>query len=65
MSILSILIFLVVLGVVLWLINSYVPMDPKIKMILNVVIVIFVVVWLLQALGLMSFLSRPAISHPG
>lgn len=63
MSILGILIFLVVLGVVLWLINAYIPMDPKIKTILNVVVVIFVVVWLLQVLGLFSYLQQPVVKR--
>ena len=45
---------LVVVGVVLWLINTYIPMDQKIKTILNVVVVIVVVVWLLQAFGVVG-----------
>lgn len=59
MSLLGIIIFLVIVGVVLWLINAYVPMDAKIKTILNVVVVIFVVIWLLRALGLITYLSTP------
>jgi hypothetical protein len=51
MSLISLLIALVIVGVVLWLINTYIPMDGKIKKILNVVVVIFVVVWLLGAFG--------------
>jgi hypothetical protein len=43
----EIIIVLVVVGLALWLINNYVPMDPKIKQILNVVVVILVVLWLL------------------
>ena len=41
-------------GVVLWLVNNYIPMDGKIKSILNVVVVIVVILWLLQAFGLLS-----------
>jgi hypothetical protein len=48
MSLISLIVLLIVIGVALWLINSYIPMDPKIKTILNVVIVIAVVLWLLQ-----------------
>ncbi|MEO6717335.1 MAG: Thivi_2564 family membrane protein [Novosphingobium sp.] len=48
----NIVIALVVVGVVLWLINTYIPMDGKIKSILNVVIVIAVVIWLLRAFSL-------------
>jgi hypothetical protein len=40
---------LVVVGILLWLLNNYVPMDGKIKQIVNVVVVIVVVIWVLQA----------------
>lgn len=62
MSLLGIIVFLLVVGVVLWLINAYVPMDSKIKTILNVVVVIFVIIWLLRALGLISYLSTPVVT---
>ncbi|MBK8788294.1 MAG: hypothetical protein IPN43_17835 [Chitinophagaceae bacterium] len=54
MSLLSILLVLVVVGVILWLVNTYIPMDRKIKNILNVVVVIVVIIWLLQAFGLLD-----------
>ena len=54
MALLSIIIVLIVVGVLLWLINTYVPMDGKIKGILNAVVVIVVVLWLLQAFGLLG-----------
>jgi hypothetical protein len=54
MSLLSILLVLVVVGVILWLVNTYIPMDRKIKNILNVVVVILVIIWLLQAFGLLD-----------
>lgn len=57
MSIISLLITLVVVGVLLWLVNTYIPMDGKIKNILNIVIVIVVVLWLLQAFGVMGSIS--------
>jgi len=47
----SILITLIIVGVVLWLINSYIPMDAKIKTIINVVAIIAVIVWLLKGAG--------------
>ena len=47
MSLLSLVVVLIVVGVLLWLVNSYIPMDAKIKNILNVVVVIVVVLWLL------------------
>jgi hypothetical protein len=42
-----------VVGVLLWLVNTYVPMDAKIKSILNAVVVIAVVLWLLNLFGLL------------
>jgi hypothetical protein len=57
MPLLTIVIVLIVVGVLLWLINNYIPMDGKIKSILNAVVVIVVVIWLLQAFGLLGSLS--------
>ena len=52
MSIINLLIVLVVVGVILWLVNTYIPMDGKIKTILNIVVIIAVVIWLLRAFGI-------------
>lgn len=57
MPIMTIVIALIVAGVVLWLINTYIPMDSKIKNILNAVVVIVVVIWLLQAFGVLNSLK--------
>ncbi len=57
MPLLTVLIILIVAGVILWLVNSYIPMDRKIKSILNVVVVIVVVVWLLKVFGIFHYLS--------
>ena len=54
MSLISVVITLIVVGVLLWLINNYIPMDGKIKKILNAVVVICVVVWLLFAFGVIN-----------
>ena len=54
MSLISLIVTLIVIGVLLWLVNTYIPMDGKIKKILNVVVVICVVVWLLYAFGIIS-----------
>ena len=48
MPLISLVIVLIVVGVLLWLVNSYIPMDAKIKQILNIVVVIVVVIWLLN-----------------
>jgi multisubunit Na+/H+ antiporter MnhE subunit len=49
MSLIGLILTLVVVGVLLWLLNNYVPMDSKIKTIINVVVVIVVVVWLYRS----------------
>ncbi len=54
MPLMSLVITLIVVGVLLWLVNTYIPMDGKIKQILNVVVVICVVVWLLFAFGVIN-----------
>ena len=54
MSMISLVLTLIVVGVLLWLVNAYIPMDSKIKRILNVVVVICVVVWLLYAFGILG-----------
>jgi hypothetical protein len=58
MPLLNVLIILIVIGVLLWLVNAYIPMDGKIKRILNIVVVIAVVIWLLKVFGLFSSLSN-------
>ena len=57
MPLLTILIVLIVAGVLLWLVNSYIPMDRKIKAILNAVVVIVVIVWLLKLFGVLTYLK--------
>lgn len=54
MSLISLVGVLIVVGVLLWLVNTYLPMDGKIKSILNVVIVIAVILWLLQIFGIVG-----------
>ena len=65
MSLISLVITLIIVGVLLWLVNSYLPMDPKIKTILNVVVVIFVILWLLSALGAFSYLQDVHVGRIG
>jgi uncharacterized protein YhhL (DUF1145 family) len=52
-------VFLVIVGVILWLINTYVPLQSPIKTLINIVVIIIVVVWLLQALGLLGVVNQP------
>ena len=56
MSLIGLILTLVVVGVLLWLLNNYVPMDSKIKSIINAVVVIVVVIWLLQVFGVLGSL---------
>ena len=53
----NIIVVLIVVGILLWLVNTYIPMDGKIKSILNAVVVIAVVIWLLQAFGVIGSLN--------
>jgi hypothetical protein len=57
MPLITLIITLVVVGVILWLINNYIPMDRKIKSILNIVVVIVVIIWLLSVFGVIGSLS--------
>lgn len=59
MSLISLIIILIIVGVVLYLVNSLIPMDQKIKTILNAVVVICVLLWLLEGFGLFGGYSRP------
>ena len=52
MPLINIVLTLIVVGVALWLINNYIPMAGSIKTILNIVVVVAVGVWVLQAVGL-------------
>lgn len=57
MPLVQLVVTLVVIGLLLWLVNTYIPMDSKIKNILNAVVVIGVVLWLLDLFGLLSGIS--------
>ncbi|HZJ81511.1 MAG TPA: Thivi_2564 family membrane protein [Guyparkeria sp.] len=54
MSLINLIVVLIVVGVLLWLVNTYIPMDRKIKNILNIIVVIAVVLWLLQIFGVLG-----------
>jgi hypothetical protein len=57
MPLINLIVTLIIVGVLLWLVNTYIPMDRKIKSILNVVIVVAVILWLLSAFGILGNLS--------
>ncbi len=58
MSLLNVLIVVIIAGVLLWLVNNYIPMDSKIKSILNIVVVIVLIIWLLKAFGILNSLMN-------
>lgn len=57
MSLLSVIVLLVVVGVIMYLINRYIPMEPNIKKILNIAVIVIIVLWLLSALGILPDLA--------
>jgi hypothetical protein len=66
MSLVTLVISLIVVGVLLWLVNTYIPMDGKIKKILNIVVVVVVVLWLLSVFGVLDHIRniRASIQPP-
>jgi type IV secretory pathway TrbL component len=54
MSLMSLIVTLIVVGILLWLLNTYLPMDAKIRQLINAVVVIAVVLWLLSAFGVLG-----------
>jgi hypothetical protein len=63
MPLINIVIALIVVGVGLWLINTYIPMAGSIKAILNVVVVVAVVIWVLQAAGMWGRVSSYRLTN--
>jgi predicted membrane protein len=63
MPLLNVVITLIVIGVLLWLINTYIPMQGTIKSILNIVVVIAVVIWLLYGFGVISHTGGITVVH--
>jgi ABC-type long-subunit fatty acid transport system fused permease/ATPase subunit len=56
-SLINLVVTLIIVGVLLWLVNSFIPMDRKIRSILNVVVVIAVILWILEGTGLVTGLD--------
>jgi hypothetical protein len=57
MDLIHLVVILIVIGVLLWLVNNFIPMEGRIKQILNGVVIIAVILWLLQVFGVFSYLS--------
>ena len=63
MPLIQVLIALIVVGVLLWLVNTYIPMQSAIKSILNAVVVIVVVLWLLNVFGVLHSLANIRVGN--
>jgi hypothetical protein len=63
MSLITIVIALVVVGVLLWLVNAYIPMDARIKKILNIVVLVVVILWLCKVFGLWDYARQIHVSN--
>jgi hypothetical protein len=57
MPLIQLVLILIVVGVLLWLVNNYIPMQGSIKRILNAVVVVAVILWLLNVFGAWSYIS--------
>jgi len=53
MSLVSLVVILIVVGVLLWLVNTYIPMEATIKRIINIVVIMAVCIWLLSVFGIL------------
>lgn len=65
MPLLQLVLVICVVGVILWLINSYIPMPANIKTIINALVVIVLVLWLLQVFGVLSLFNTVRIGPVG
>jgi hypothetical protein len=62
MTLVSIVLVLVVVGLLMWLINTYIPMAAGIKSVLNIVVFLVVTIWLLQGFGIIG--NIPGVRIP-
>lgn len=57
MSLLTLILVLVLVGLVLWAIDRFVPMDPTVKRILNIAVIVILVIWILKGMGVFGAMS--------
>lgn len=57
MSLITVLLTIIVVGFLLWLVNTLIPMSRPIKQILNIVVIVILVIWLLKVFGLFTYLT--------
>jgi hypothetical protein len=63
MPLITVVITLAVVGILLWLVNRFIPMQSQIKGILNAVVVIAVVIWLLKVFNLLGYITQFRVGH--
>jgi hypothetical protein len=63
MPLVTVVITLVVVGILLWLVNRFIPMQGQIKGILNAVVVIVVVIWILKVFNLLGYITQFRVGH--
>ncbi|MGB9031278.1 MAG: Thivi_2564 family membrane protein [Acidobacteriaceae bacterium] len=63
MPLMNVVITLVIVGVLLWLVNRFIPMQSSIKSILNGLVTIVVIVWLVNVFGLMHYVTHFRVGH--
>jgi hypothetical protein len=63
MPLINVVIAIAVVGLLLWLVNRFIPMQGQIKSILNAVVVIALVLWLVKIFGLFAYLSQFRVGH--
>lgn len=63
MPLITLVVTLCVVGLLLWLVNRFIPMQSQIKSILNAVVVIAVILWLLRVFGLYGYLTQFRVGH--
>lgn len=61
MTLINLVVVLIVIGVLLWLANTYIPMDATIRKIVNVVVVVAVILWLFKAFGLLDSMNAVTV----
>lgn len=63
MSLISLIVVLIVVGVLLWLVNTYIPMEATMKKIVNIVVIIVVCLWLLSVFGILPDLNAIKVGN--
>lgn len=61
MPLLTLLLAIIIVGVLLWVVNTYIPMDRKTKKIFNIVVVVVTIIWLFKVFGLLSYLTNAQV----